>query len=74
MKPFLAGKKSANGSTVHSPHPPGKRASAGCAETGMGEPSVELVKEGDKIVRLIVTCMCGERTEIDCMYPPGKTV
>ena len=34
-------------------------------------PNVEVVKQGDKIVRIIVTCTCGERTEIDCLYPPG---
>ncbi len=32
-------------------------------------PSVECVREGDKVVRLIVTCTCGERVEIDCLYP-----
>ena len=32
-------------------------------------PSVECVKQGDKVVRLIVTCGCGERIEIDCLYP-----
>ena len=34
-------------------------------------PTVETVKQGDKIVRLIVTCSCGERIEIDCLYPAG---
>jgi hypothetical protein len=34
-------------------------------------PQVETVKQGDKIVRLIVTCTCGERIEIDCLYPAG---
>jgi len=29
------------------------------------------VKEGDKVVRLIVTCACGERIEVDCLYPAG---
>jgi len=32
-------------------------------------PTVEAVKQGDKIARLIVTCSCGERIEIDCLYP-----
>ncbi len=32
---------------------------------------VELVKEGDKVVRLIVTCTCGERIEVECLYPAG---
>ncbi len=34
-------------------------------------PTVEAIKEGDKVVRLIVTCTCGERIEVDCLYPPG---
>lgn len=34
-----------------------------------GGHSVECVKQGDKVVRLIVTCACGERIEIDCLYP-----
>jgi len=32
-------------------------------------PTIECVKQGDKVVRLIVTCSCGERIEIDCLYP-----
>ena len=34
-------------------------------------PHVETVKQGDKVVRIIVTCACGERVEIDCLYPAG---
>lgn len=30
--------------------------------------NVECVREGDRITRLIVTCGCGERIEIDCLY------
>ncbi len=37
--------------------------------SGKGVPMVEAVKEGDKIVRLIVTCTCGERIEVQCLYP-----
>ena len=33
---------------------------------------VEVVKEGDKVVRLVVTCTCGERVEIECLYPAGS--
>lgn len=32
-------------------------------------PQIETVKQGDKVVRLIVTCSCGERIEIECLYP-----
>lgn len=34
-------------------------------------PTVEVVKEGDKVVRLVVVCTCGERVEIECLYPGG---
>ena len=33
--------------------------------------NIEVVKEGDKVVRLVVTCSCGERMEIECIYPAG---
>jgi hypothetical protein len=33
------------------------------------QPTVEVVKEGDKVVRLVVVCSCGERVEIECLYP-----
>jgi hypothetical protein len=41
------------------------------AESHPDSPTVEVVKEGDKVVRLIVVCSCGERVEIDCLYPAG---
>jgi hypothetical protein len=42
-----------------------------CAAASGAAPQVETVKQGDKVVRLIVTCSCGERIEIDCLYPAG---
>ncbi len=39
-----------------------------CADS---HPTVEVVKEGDKVVRLVVVCSCGERVEIECLYPGG---
>lgn len=33
--------------------------------------SVEAIKEGERVVKLIVTCRCGERIEILCAYGPG---
>jgi hypothetical protein len=42
-------------------------------QPGTGTPAtVEVVKEGDKVVRLIVTCACGERVEVECLYPAGS--
>jgi hypothetical protein len=40
--------------------------------TGGASAHVEVVKEGDKVVRLIVTCTCGERVEIECLYSAGR--
>lgn len=34
--------------------------------------TVETVREGDRVVRIVVTCACGERTEIDCLYASGS--
>lgn len=42
------------------------------ADSAAGKsPSIECVKQGEKVVRMIVTCSCGERIEIDCLYPGG---
>jgi hypothetical protein len=32
---------------------------------------IEAIKEGDKVVRLVITCVCGERIEVECLYPAG---
>ncbi len=43
-----------------------------CSAGGPGRAaSVETVREGDRVVRIVVTCACGERTEIDCLYAAG---
>jgi len=36
------------------------------------EPSVEAIKEGDRVTKLIVTCRCGEKIEILCAYAPNQ--
>jgi hypothetical protein len=80
MKSFLQGKRTLSMPSLRVP--PGLAAAAparnsrtqeaprkdGCAA---GEPQVEVVKEGDRVVRLIVTCTCGERVELECLYPAG---
>lgn len=33
--------------------------------------TVEAIKEGERITKLIVTCRCGEKIEILCAYTPG---
>jgi hypothetical protein len=42
----------------------------GATQAGLG-PTIECVKQGDKVARIIVTCACGERIEIECLYPAG---
>lgn len=81
MKSFLSDRP-----RVASPGSPGERPSAlapagapsrpaACAAAGADaggrSPSVECVREGDRVVRLVVTCGCGERVEIDCLYAVG---
>jgi hypothetical protein len=81
MKPFLQGKKSLD---VDPLRPPGRftaTVTPTCAAhaNGGGDAvpdgagaQVEVVKEGGKVVRLIVTCVCGERVEIECLYTAGR--
>ena len=49
---------------------PSKHGHGPASANGPG-PTVECVKQGDKVVRLIITCACGERTEVECIYPAG---
>ena len=81
MKSFLHGKKCLEMSALRPPAAPGAGRMPGAAGSGgplaasMPVPSsaqVEIVKEGGKVVRLVVTCACGERTEIDCLYSAGS--
>ena len=81
MNSFLQGKKIStaaaltrpagvalpNGIAGKSPRAPGHAHAAGPTAA-----HVEVVKEGDKVVRLVVTCTCGERVEIECLYPAGS--
>jgi len=77
MKSFLQGKRSLDIAALKAPQTgiipttDGTKPVEAPAIAGVS-PQVELVKQGDKIVRIIVTCTCGERTEIDCLYPPGQ--
>jgi hypothetical protein len=80
MKSFLQGKKTLSVSALRLPPglasahaAPGPRAApAGSAPVRSTEPHVEAIKEGDKVVRLVVTCACGERIELECLYPAGS--
>jgi len=78
MKPFLSGRPQAQSVNLQ---PSGGLGAAEAVQragahkhgkdAGPGGATVETVKQGDKIVRLIVHCSCGERIEIDCLYPAG---
>lgn len=71
MKPFLTGKRSHDDTLMRAPHmhkPAGNRGAVRPAAEG---PVVDVVKEGDKIVRIVVTCSCGEKVEVECLYPAG---
>jgi hypothetical protein len=70
MKPYLQGRKSNGGPAL--PNGFGKTIASltGLAHpaSASGGPSIEAVKEGDKVVRLVITCACGERMEVECLY------
>ena len=80
MKSFLQGKKALpveplRPPTIVSSHGPrcdaSRPAALSVATPGASSASVEVVKEGGKVVRLIVHCVCGERVEVECLYSAG---
>ena len=73
MKPFLQGRPVQKGGTTRpfgadSSDPISRAKAAANAHQGV---NVECVKQGEKVVKIKVTCTCGEIIEIDCLYPPG---
>ena len=83
MKSFFQGRKTLAISALRppaafaSPHAPrdvsGRDSGAvGSHAHGAASAHVEVVKEGDKVVRLVVTCACGERVEVECLYSAGS--
>jgi len=78
MKSFLQGKRNLEITSLRSPQAPGLPPAAPGAAVGApagpacAAPHIDIVKQGDKIMRIVVTCVCGERTEIECLYPPGQ--
>ena len=80
MKPFLQGKKTLDvpplrlppgftSTVLGAPRESSARSAAG--DNHAHEPTVEAIKEGDKVVRLVITCGCGEKIEVECLYPVG---
>jgi hypothetical protein len=41
------------------------------AHSHSGGAVVECIREGEKVVRLVVTCTCGERIDVECIYSVG---
>jgi hypothetical protein len=81
MKSFLQGKKNLSAEPLRPPPQFGVALTPRCDATrpagspasgGQAQSHVEVVKEGDKVVRLIVHCACGERVEIECLYSAGS--
>jgi hypothetical protein len=81
MKSFLQGKKSIAAAPLRPPSATcathltganGPRAPLSISTPGASSAHVEVVKEGGKVVRLVVTCTCGERVEIECLYSAGS--
>jgi hypothetical protein len=77
MKPFLSGRHQVSATNLQpivgltATEAIARAASHKHSGPAAPTPSVETIKQGDKIVRLIVTCTCGERIEIECLYPGG---
>ncbi|MEO7598418.1 MAG: hypothetical protein ABIV50_05770 [Opitutus sp.] len=81
MNSFLQGKKVLSVAPLRPLPPPtstlvtaagsGPRSAPALHEHGSAapHPTVEVIKEGDKVVRLLMVCSCGERVEIECLYP-----
>ncbi len=72
MKPFLTGKRTLDAAPLRAPHVHKAVAPTGAARPAAEGPSVEVVKQGDKVMRIIVTCACGEKVEVECLYPAGS--
>jgi hypothetical protein len=72
MKPFLSGKRTHETEPLRSLHIHRNPAPVRPAAVTPEGPNVEVVKEGDKVVRIIVTCGCGEKVEVDCLYSAGS--
>jgi hypothetical protein len=80
MKSFFQGKKNLEAAALRPPgsgapdklaHPNGPHGPLSGAAAGTSNAQIEIVKEGGKVVRLVVTCVCGEKVEIDCLYSAG---
>lgn len=51
--------------------PPHLRNSSG---NGSARPRVEIVRDGDRVMKILAHCPCGEIIEIECDYAENSTV
>ncbi|HVU25898.1 MAG TPA: hypothetical protein VHE13_17335 [Opitutus sp.] len=74
MKPFLQGRKVSELPSLHAAHalPSVAAVTPRSKPAAAAQPHIEVVKEGDKVARIIVTCACGEQIEVECLYSPGR--
>jgi hypothetical protein len=73
MRPFLQGKKTLPTPALQAPTPRAVLSLTGVVSPAMAsQPNIEVVKEGEKVVRLVITCACGERMEVECLYRAGS--
>ncbi|HWA25113.1 MAG TPA: hypothetical protein VG734_05510 [Lacunisphaera sp.] len=73
MKPFLSGKRTLEAAPLCAPQVHKAAPPRGVVRPAAPEgPSVEVVKQGDKVMRIVVTCSCGEKVEVECLYPAGS--
>ena len=73
MRSFLQGKKTITTPALQPSSPKVIRPATGITQPANPVPTqnIEVIKEGDKVVRLVITCVCGERMEVECLYKPG---
>lgn len=55
--------------TPHSFDPPHLR---GVVHHAGAEPRIELVRDGDRVMRILAHCACGETITIDCDYAANE--
>jgi hypothetical protein len=69
MKHYLHGRVQISEEALSAPPPPADGLRVAPFTNAANSPNIEVVKQGEKVTRLIVTCACGERIEIECLYP-----
>jgi hypothetical protein len=69
MKHYLHGRVQVSEEALSAPPPPADGLRVAPFKNTANSSNIEVVKQGEKVTRLIVTCSCGERIEIECLYP-----